>query len=128
VVELSPNALRLLARVHRIQILIPFKKLALESRGSFTEQPVAEIVTELEQLGYLRRKDDTNWMRTRKAYTDEMRRELARLAQVLRRERVIQPNDQINIVRKDVEPWEARLFGYPTEPVFLTGRVHRLKD
>ena len=66
---MSPNALRLLGKVHRYQQYLTFERLCFYARGQFDEQNVAEVVDELVHTGYLLPVAcfaEMRWLRTKK--------------------------------------------------------------
>lgn len=123
---LSPDALRLLARICRrtaeqnLQRLVP-----LVTRGCFDKgRPPIEVIKELETARYLK-KTSGGWTRTERKYTEKMRLRLARLAQ--RRKQM----DSSTVLAKpvpDMPPEVARWLGYPTQETRQTGRVHYIED
>lgn len=125
---MSPNALRLLGRLHRYERVVSPAMLAYESRKQFDAEDPRDTAAELVFLNYLR-EIDGGWMRTTKPYTQQMKRKLAALAQ--RRSKLvleIQVSMPMNNVDPTMDPAIADWFGYPRTPVYLTGRVHLLEE
>jgi hypothetical protein len=125
--SLSVNSLRMMARIHRIKETLTMPKLIYEHKEPLEAGTVLQVIDELVSTGFLAEAGEKLWRRTRKPMTDEMRKQLSLAVSTIRRQNSKDPEAPVNKVRRDVEPWEADLFGYPKVPIFLTGRVHRLR-
>lgn len=130
---MSPNALRLLGKVHRYQQYLTFERLCFYARGQFDEQNVAEVVDELVHTGYLLPVTcfaEMRWLRTKKPYTDSLRFQLAAIAQRRQRAKRERAAGEQKPVNKPVlaDPVIAAWFGICTVPVYLVGRVHYTED
>jgi hypothetical protein len=129
--QLTPNALRLLGRLHRHKSSFGVERLTYDCRDQFYPQEAAEVADELVVLGFF----DTflhgsqrRWARTEKPYTDKLRKKLAAYAQRHKgAQKILDRTRPLSAPRADIDPVMARWFGYPTATVFLTGRVHLME-
>lgn len=122
---LSVDALKLAGALNRNDSWISLKRITTLCRDAFDKNRTpTDIADELVAYGFLARRGN-HWVRTDMEYTQEMYRQLRALAKEhrIRADR----NRQLNIV-PDVDPGIAYWFGYPTHPVYATGRVHYLED
>jgi hypothetical protein len=127
--SLSPNALRLLGRLHRHKKAFGIERLRYDCKDQFDGQDPAEVADELVVHGYFDcsvNRGRRVWCRTDKPYTDKLRMKLAAYAQ--RHKEMHQGGKrerQLNELRQDIDPFEAKLF--PQHPVFIRGRVHYME-
>ena len=124
---LSPNALRLLGRLHRHRIVIGLDRLRYDCRGQFDQQDPVDVADELVVAGYFDtfvNNGERKWVRTQKPYTDKMRRKLAAYAQ---RKNEVEHGKVLSRPRADVDAGVAAWFGYPTHVTRLVGRVHLME-
>src|SRR5262249_15354156 len=115
--------MRLLGKIHRETKVISLRALETACKGQFDDQPPPDVALELVAFGYLVQGAD-GWRRTKKPYSQDMRRTLAAIAQNRKKfDRTVAVVTPV----AGIEPELARWFGYPTAPVYLTGRVFLMK-